>query len=131
MHRDRSEAAVGRARRTDERGMVTAELAAGTLAVVMITVLLAWCLHLVTRQLLLEDTVAEVARQAARGDRTAIAAARADAPPGTMLTVREDAGAILVRAEQAGGGPGALPGVVLTAEARVLTEPGASSWPGR
>lgn len=130
MHKARSETAAVGASGPDERGMVTAELAAGTLAVVMVTVLLAWCLHLVTRQLLLEDTAAEVARQAARGDRAAVATARADAPPRTLVTVREEAGAILVRAEQAGGGPGSLPGVVLTAEARVLTEPGASSWPG-
>lgn len=104
--------------------MVTAELALGTVAVVMVTILLVWALHLVTRQLLLEDTVAEVARQSARGDRTAVAAARADAPPGTRIELREEQGAIVVRAELPSGPPG-HPGVmVLDAEARVLVEPG-------
>ena len=112
-------------RRRTERGMVTAELALGALAVAMVTVMLAWCLHLVTRQLLLEDTVAEVARQAARGDRTAVVAAQTDAPPGTSIEVREEPGAFVARAEQSVGPPGKLPGVLLTAEARVLTEPGA------
>lgn len=118
-------------RRRAERGMVTAELALGALAVAMVTIMLAWCLHLVTRQLLLEDTVAEVARQAARGDRTAVAAARTDAPPGTRIDVREESGAVVARAEQSVGPPGKLPGVLLTAEARVLTEPGAQPGSGR
>lgn len=104
--------------------MVTAELAVGTVAVVLVTLLLAWGLHLFTRQLLLEDTVAEVARQTARGDRTAVAAARTDAPAGTRLTVSPEAQAVLVRGELPSGPPGRPEDFVLVAEARVLLEPG-------
>ncbi|SDB80744.1 hypothetical protein GA0111570_10363 [Raineyella antarctica] len=115
----------------DRRGMVTAELALGAVAVVMITVVLAWGLHLVTSQLLLEDTVAEVARQAARGDRAAVASARSDAPPGTRLEVLQESGALVVRAELDSGPPTHPRAVVLTAEARVIAEPGTPVVTGR
>lgn len=107
-----------------DRGMVTAELALGTVAVLIVTIMLAWCLHLVTRQLLLEDTVAEVARQAARGDRTAVTRARADAPLGTRIEIREQAGALVVHAELPSGPPGHPRAFALSAEAQVLREPG-------
>ena len=107
-----------------DRGMVTAELAVGTVAVVLVTLMFAWGLHLFTRQLLLEDTVAEVARQSARGDRVAVAAARTDAPAGTRLTVTPEASEVRVRGELPSGPPGRPEDLVLVAEARVLLEPG-------
>lgn len=109
--------------------MVTAELAVGALAVVMLTILLAWCVHLATRQLVLEDAVAEVARQTARGDHAGVSAVRADAPPGTTFSVKHEGQAIVVRAQQGGPAPGRLPTVMLTAEAKVLVEPGVRPWP--
>ncbi len=110
----------------DARGMVTAELAVGTIAVILVTLLFGWGLHLFTRQLLLEDAVAEVARQSARGDRAAAASARTDAPAGTVLTVTEETGGVRVRGELPSGPPGRLRDVVLVAEARVLLEPGSA-----
>ena len=112
------------ARSRPERGMVTAELAVGVLAVMLVTLMLAWCLHLVTRQLLLEDTAAEVARQAARGDLVAVTAAREDAPPGTVIELSREMGSVVARARTTVDGLEALPAVELTAEARVLVEPG-------
>ena len=113
-----------------ERGMVTAELAVGVLAVVLVTVMLAWSLHLVTRQLLLEDTAAEVARQAARGDVAAVAEARKDAPPRTQVDIRREGTTIVVRARTDTVGVAALPSVELRAEARTIVEPGETWSPG-
>lgn len=107
--------------------MVTAEMAVGVLAVVVVTVMLAWCLHLVTRQLLLEDTAAEVARQAARGDRAAVEAARQDAPSGTEVDIGREGSAVVVRARTHAIGVAALPALELRAEARMIVEPG-ETW---
>lgn len=115
------------ARPRPDRGMVTAELAVGMLAVLVVTVMMAWCLHLVTRQLLLEDAAAEIARQAARGDLAAVTAARRDAPPGAVIELSREAGSVVARARLSAGGPEMLPSVELTAVARVLVEPGEAS----
>ena len=106
-----------------DRGMVTAELAVGLVVVVLAAVVLAWGLHLVVRQMLLEDAVAEVARQVARGDEDAVDAARAEAPPGARISVREGDRITVVTGEVASGPPGRRAVVTLRAEARVLTEP--------
>ncbi|QGF22829.1 TadE family type IV pilus minor pilin [Raineyella fluvialis] len=110
-----------------DRGMVTAELALGTVVIVLMTLVFGWGLHLFTRQLLLEDTVAEVARQSARGDRMGVVDARADAPAGTRLTVTQESGVVRVRGELPSGPAGRPERVVLVAEARVLREPGSAS----
>ena len=107
-----------------DRGMVTAELALGLVVVVFATVVLAWGLSLVIRQMLLEDAVAEVARQVAREDAEAVEAARGDAPPGARITVESGDRITLVSGELDSGPPGRRAVVTLRAEARVLTEPG-------
>jgi hypothetical protein len=68
--------------------MVTAELAVAILAAFSVFVLLCWGLYLVVVQLRCVDTAAGVARQEARGDRTASATLRAAAPAGSSVRVQ-------------------------------------------
>lgn len=61
---------------SDERGMVTAELAAGLPALVVVATALAWLLGLVASQVMLGQAAREGARVAARGeDRVMVARA--------------------------------------------------------
>lgn len=50
--------------------MVTFELAVGLLTATMVTIMLGWCIHLVTLQARCQATAYAVARQIARGDAT-------------------------------------------------------------
>ncbi len=107
------------------RGMVTAELAVAILAALSLFLLLCWGIVLVVQQLRCVDTAAAVARQEARGDRQAAAAARSQAPDGARIQVRRRPGQVVVRVDVrvAPLGPGRL-SVPLTAEAAVVPEPG-------
>lgn len=117
----------GRGSRRDTRGMVTAELAVAILAALSLFVLLCWGLVLLATQLRCVDTAAAVARQEARGDRAAVAQARADAPRGAVIGVERRSGEVTVtvsvRARPFSRG---LPAVRLRAEASVVPEPGAA-----
>jgi hypothetical protein len=77
--------------RKGERGMVTAELAVATLAAGALLAALSWGVFMITLQLRCIDSAAEVARQAARGDTAAVAAAKARAPLGATLEIRRTA----------------------------------------
>lgn len=77
--------------RKGERGMVTAELAVATLAAGALLAALSWGVFMITLQLRCIDSAAEVARQAARGDTAAVAAAKARAPLGATLAIRRTA----------------------------------------
>jgi hypothetical protein len=71
--------------------MVTAELAVATLAAGALLAALSWGVFIITLQLRCIDSAAEVARQAARGDTAAVAAAKARAPLGATLEIRRTA----------------------------------------
>lgn len=107
-----------------QRGMVTAELAFASIGAALACVLLAWVLALVALLIRCQDTAAEVARQEARSDRTAVAKATADRPKGARVTVRQIGEQVTVRVQLAAQ-PWTrwLPSVPLTAEATVLREP--------
>lgn len=104
--------------------MVTAELAFASIGAALACVLLAWVLALVALLIRCQDTAAEVARQEARSDRTAVAKATADRPKGARVTVRQIGEQVTVRVQLAAQPwTGWLPSVPLTAEATVLREP--------
>lgn len=67
------------------------------------------------------DAAREVARLAARGDGSGLAAARSIAPVGAAVELRRDGGYIVARVT---GRSPMLPGVVIAAEAVSAAEPG-------
>lgn len=108
-----------------QRGMVTAELAFASLAAMLLLVLCAWVLSLVMLLTKCQDTAAEVARQEARGDTTAVARSKADRPPGATVSVTHRAREVTVRVDlRARPWAAWLPVVPLSATATVLTEEG-------
>ena len=107
-----------------QRGMVTAEFAFASLAMVGAVVLIAWLLTVVMLLAQCQGLAGEVARQAARGDRSAVAKALADRPPGADVQVSAAGGQVHVRvALNARPWAPWLPGVPLRADATVLEEP--------
>lgn len=107
-----------------ERGMVTAELALAVLASIFVLMIMCWSVALAVLQLRCMDTAAEVARQAARGDRTAMVRAQHDAPAGAEVTLTTTGDRVIVVVALAAR-PGGLrlPAVRLTAAAETLKEP--------
>jgi len=118
--------------------MVTAELAVATLAAGALLAALSWGVFMITLQLRCIDSAAAVARQAARGDTAAVAAAKARAPLGTTFEVRRTAELVTVDvvlqvqpfrfgAVSSTSWPATEFGKVsLRAEANVVPEPGSS-----
>jgi hypothetical protein len=127
-----------RQRRNSERGMVTAELAVATLAAGALLAALSWGVFIITLQLRCIDSAAAVARQAARGDTAAVAAAKARAPRGATFEVRRTAELVTVdvvlqvqpfrfgAVSSTSWRPTELGTVSLRAEANVVPEPGSS-----
>lgn len=113
-----------RVTRHDSRGMVTAELAVSTLAVLAVLTMLCCVIYLVVLQVRCMETAGEVARQAARGDRAAVRQAERDAPPGARVQVRSgrQTTSVTVRLDARPLARG-LVVVPLHAEAEVATEP--------
>jgi hypothetical protein len=107
-----------------ERGLVTIELAFAILAAVVVLMTLCWGIFLVVIQLRLVDTAGEVARQAARGDRAAIARVEAQAPPGATVSVRVAQPMTRVEVRVRVAPFAGLPALLLGAAAEVATEPG-------
>lgn len=105
--------------------MVTAELAVSTLAVLALLTMLCWAIYLVVLQMRCMETAGEVARQAARGDQTAVRRAELDGPPGSRVQVRTGSETKVVVTLQARPFASWLVAVPLRAEAEVATEPGA------
>ncbi|MCA0296731.1 MAG: hypothetical protein LCH96_15740 [Actinobacteria bacterium] len=104
--------------------MVTVELAFGSLGAALACVLLAWVLTLVGLLVRCQDTAAEVARQEARSDRSAVGRAVADRPPGATVSIRQDERQVTVRVDlDARPWASWLPAVPLTSSATVLREP--------
>ncbi len=76
--------------RPGERGMVTLELAIGSITVVLLTACLVSLAMLGVAQSACAESSAQIARQSARGDVEAVAAARARAPRGSRVEVLRD-----------------------------------------
>lgn len=105
--------------------MVSVELAFGSLGAALALVVMAWTLALVGLLVRCQDTAAEVARQEARSDRTAVAKAVADRPAGARVQIKHDGDLVRVRVELlARPWTDWLPAVPLHAAAVVLQEPG-------
>ena len=104
--------------------MVTAELAVTTLTAFTLLIMMCWGIYLVIMQVRCIDTASAVARQAARGDQTALAHARAMAPRGARVTVQRRPElvtvTVLVTAQPLARGLAAVP---LRAQAAVVPEP--------
>lgn len=111
-------------RRRGSRGMVTAELAVSTLAVLAVLTMMCWAIYLVVLQVRCVATAGEVARQAARGDQAAVRRAERNAPSGASVRVKAGrqttSVVVTVRARPLARWLVAVP---LQAEARVATEP--------
>jgi hypothetical protein len=111
-------------RARDGRGMVTAELAVTTLAAFAVLTMMCWGIYVVVTQLRCVDTAAAVARQAARGDTTAVGKAKAAAPSGATISIDKRPTLVIVivrvRARPLGRW---LPTVPLEARAQVVPEP--------
>ena len=114
----------------DGRGMVTAELAVTTLAAFAVLTMMCWGISVVVTQLRCVDAAAAVARQAARGDDTAVAKAKAGAPSGAAITIdkRPNLVTVTVRVKAHPLGRG-LASVPLEAHAHVVPEPSAGGEP--
>jgi len=110
----------------DGRGMVTAELAVTILAAFAVLTMMCWGIYVVVTQLRCVDAAAAVARQAARGDDSAVAKAKAAAPSGATITVdrRPNLVTVTVRVEAHPLGRW-LASVPLEAHAQVVPEPSA------
>jgi hypothetical protein len=114
----------------DGRGMVTAELAVTILAAFAVLTMMCWGIYLVVTQLRCVDAAAAIARQAARGDTTAVGKAKAAAPSGATISIDKGQGLVTVivrvRARPLGRW---LPAVPLEANAQVVPEPTAAEGP--
>lgn len=117
-------------RARDGRGMVTAELAVTTLAAFAVLTMMCWGIYLVVTQLRCVDIAAAVARQAARGDTTAVGKAKAAAPSGATISIDKRPSLVIVivrvRARPLGRW---LPTVPLEARAQVVPEPTTAEEP--
>jgi hypothetical protein len=111
-------------RARDARGMVTAELAVTTLAAFALLTMMCWGIYLVVSQLRCIDAAAAIARQAARGDTTAVGKAKAAAPSGATISIDNRPSLVTVtvrvRAQPLGRW---LPAVPLEGRAQVVPEP--------
>lgn len=104
--------------------MVTAELAFASLAMVGAVVLIAWLLTLLMLLAQCQSVAGEVARQEARGDRSAAARAIAQRPPGAAVRVSTVRDQIRVQVVlDARPWASWLPSVPLRTDATVLREP--------
>ncbi|GAA3679011.1 hypothetical protein GCM10022237_42910 [Nocardioides ginsengisoli] len=116
------------ARRGDERGAVTAELAVALPTLLAVTAGLLWLLSVAVAQIRTVDAARETARALARGDAEADAlrVGRRVAPDGVRITVARSSDRVVVRAAGRIAGPGgifaALPGAALAAESVALAE---------
>lgn len=112
------------ARQSHGRGMVSVELALGTLAAAAGLVLLTWSLVVVMLWTNCNDLATAVARQQARGDQGAVNRILKDRPKGAKVAVRQQAEQITVTVDlQAQPWADWLPAVPLSAKATVIREP--------
>lgn len=107
----------------DRRGMVTAELAVGLLAVALLISMAAGLAGTLQLQARCVDAASEIARQAARGDDAAVDRAMADVPDGAVVERHreDDVVVVTVRVPVRLAN---LPAFQLSATARTIVEPG-------
>lgn len=111
------------------RGMVTAELAVGLIAAVLIAAMLSWVISLVGLHIRCIDTAGAMARQYARGDEAAAASIRSAGPAGAAVSVSRTADLIRVGVKvQASWGP--LGPIQVGGQAAVKPEPGVGERSG-
>ncbi|WP_169337908.1 TadE family type IV pilus minor pilin [Propionicicella superfundia] len=111
--------------RRDERGMVTAEIAAGTLLVAAMAVVMAWVGGVIVLQQRVNDSAVQIARQQARGDTESLARARAAAPEGSVVEIAREKGEYVVTVRCRPQAPVRwLAGPEVSGTARVQAEPG-------
>lgn len=109
------------------RGMVTVEMAACSLVVAAMLCLLAWFGGILALQLRVTDAAGQIARQEARGDRDAVAAAKQAAPDGSVVEVSRSDGRVTVVVRCTPKSPVSwLPAPAVTSSATVQAEPGQS-----
>ncbi len=108
-----------------DRGMVTAEIAVGLVALALVVAVAVQVIHLVILQTRCADTASAVARQLARSDADAAARASNTAPPGARVQTDVVGGHVVVTVHLQAGvlGVGRIP---LAARAEVVSEPGAA-----
>jgi hypothetical protein len=110
--------------------MVTAELAVTTLAAFALLTTMCWGIYLVVTQLRCVDAAAAIARQAARGDTSAVAKTKAAAPSEAKIAIERRPSQVTVvvrvRARPLGRWLVAVP---LEARAQVVPEPAAGERP--
>lgn len=111
--------------RRDDTGMVTAELAFGSLFAAGFLVLVAWVIAVLMAWSACQNVAVEVARQEARGDAAAAERAKRAAPSGAVVSVGRDGSVVQVQV-RLDARPWAdwLPSVPLTASASVTAEGG-------
>lgn len=82
----------------NEDGMVTAELAIASLGLVAVAAAMVGVFGMLLLQVRCTDSAAEIARQAARGDSSAVERVSRNAPPqATVSVTRTDGGMVRVR----------------------------------
>ena len=109
----------------DDRGMVTAELAMGSLFVAAFVGMVAWVITLLMTWTVCQNTAAEVARQEARGDTQASAEAQRGKPSGAVVSISRRDGTVRVDVDlRAQPWASWLPPVPLSASAEVVAEKG-------
>jgi hypothetical protein len=105
--------------------MVTVELVFGILIVSVMVTVFGWAILLFGVQVSCIDSAAAIARQAARGDDQAVAAAKSRMPRGATVQVTRDAQQVHVTVRVDSRPLDFVPAVQLHAEATALKEPGA------
>lgn len=111
--------------RHGDAGMVTAELALGAGALAVLFTLLVGMIWVLAAQFGCENAATEIARQEARGDRVAVAAARARLPHGARVSIDRAGGGAAVTVElEARPWGDQLPAVPVQARAVAAWEPG-------
>jgi hypothetical protein len=108
--------------------MVTAELAVTTLAAFALLTTMCWGIHLVVTQLRCVDAAAAIARQAARGDTSAVAKAKA-ASDATIVIDKHPSLVIVTVRLTARPLSRWMVAVPLEARAQVVPEPAAGEGP--
>lgn len=115
--------------RRDESGVVTAETATVLPVLVLVAAALAWMVAFGVNQARAEGAARETARAIARGDgeSTSTELGRRIAPPGSIISVRDDGDAVVVTVRAQLSGPGGilgfLPGRTVRAQAVTAREP--------
>ena len=114
--------------RVDDRGMVTVELAVGFVTATFLTATLVAVVLLGVVQAACARTSTEMARQLTRGDSTAAAAAKSEAPAGAEFEVERSQEGVHVRVSA----PVSILGmgdIVVVAQSWATWEPGVSGAP--